>query len=156
VNRLREAMAWLADNGGHVAVIAIDLDGLKSVNDRYGHASGDELLQETGRRLRATARTGDTVARLGGDEFVVVCPGLAQGPAAALAEHVVAALSAPYKLEGDVTAWSGASVGVTVTEDPRTDVDRLLAEADRALYTAKGGGGNRYAVDPAAFRRAAG
>jgi diguanylate cyclase (GGDEF)-like protein/PAS domain S-box-containing protein len=157
VNRLREAMAWLADNdGGHVAVIAIDLDGLKLVNDSYGHATGDELLQETGRRLRATARTGDTVARLGGDEFVVVCPGLMPGAAAALAEHVVAALSAPYHLEGDVTAWAGASVGVTVTEDPLTDVDKLLAEADRALYTAKGGGGNRYAVDRAAFRRAAG
>jgi diguanylate cyclase (GGDEF)-like protein/PAS domain S-box-containing protein len=156
VNRLREAMTWLADNGGHVAVIAIDLDGLKSVNDTFGHATGDELLQETGRRLRATARTGDTVSRLGGDEFVVVCPGLMPGAAAALAEHVVTALSAPYQLEGDVTAWSGASVGVTVTDDPYTDVDKLLAEADRALYTAKGGGGNRYAVDPAAFRRAAG
>jgi diguanylate cyclase (GGDEF)-like protein/PAS domain S-box-containing protein len=156
VNRLREAMSWLGEHGGHVAVIAVDLDGLKSVNDTYGHATGDELLQETAHRLRATARTGDTVARLGGDEFVVVCPGLTPGAAAALAEHVVTALSAPYELKGDVTAWSGASAGVTVTDDPQTDVDRLLAEADRALYAAKGGGGNRYAVDTAAFRRAAG
>ncbi|HVQ92692.1 MAG TPA: diguanylate cyclase [Mycobacteriales bacterium] len=156
VNRLREAMAWLAEtSGSHVAVIAVDLDGLKSVNDTYGHATGDELLQETGHRLRRTARKGDTVARLGGDEFVVVCPGLQPGAAAALAEHVVTALSAPYQLKNNVTAWSGASVGVTLTEDPYSDPDKLLAEADRALYAAKGGGGNRYAVDTDAFRRAA-
>jgi diguanylate cyclase (GGDEF)-like protein/PAS domain S-box-containing protein len=156
VNRLREAMAWLLDTGGgHVAVIAVDLDGLKAVNDTYGHAYGDELLQTTADRLRRTARKGDTVARLGGDEFVMVCPGLLPGAAAALAEHVVAALSKPYQLSGGVLAKSGASVGVTLTEDPYTEPDKLLAEADRALYAAKGSGGNRYMVDTDAFRRAA-
>jgi diguanylate cyclase (GGDEF)-like protein len=155
VDRLTEAMAWLADSRSHVAVIAVDLDGLKSVNDTYGHATGDELLRETAHRLRSLVRDGDTVARLGGDEFVLICPGVGPGQATELAERVVTELSAPYNLADGVTAWSGASVGVTVTEEPYADVDRLLAQADRALYAAKDGGGNRYALDPTAYRRAA-
>ena len=151
VGRLREAMVRLAQGVGCVAVIAVDLDGLKAVNDTYGHATGDELLRETAVRLRAVTREGDTVARVGGDEFVLLGEGLGAATAAAVAGRLVAELSAPYHLSGGVTAWSGASVGVTVTADPRADVDRLLADADRALYAAKGDGGNRYAVDPAAF-----
>ena len=132
----------------HVAVIAVDLDGLKRVNDTHGHATGDELLRETARRLRSVVRDRDLVARLGGDEFVLLCAGRRpgrRGPAGGADrgrdQHAVL-------LPGGVTAWSGASVGVTVTDDPADDVDRLLAQADRALYAAKGGGGNRYAVHP--------
>ncbi|HYT09589.1 MAG TPA: GGDEF domain-containing protein, partial [Mycobacteriales bacterium] len=133
---------------GPVAVIAVDLDGLKRVNDTHGHATGDELLRETARRLRSAVRERDLVARLGGDEFVLVCVDVDEVGAAALAERIVAEISIPYSLPGGVTAWSGASVGVTVTADPSADVDRLLAQADRALYAAKSEGGNRYAVCP--------
>ena len=152
VDRLRKAVAALGGPEGlalrHVAVIAVDLDGLKRVNDTHGHATGDELLRETARRLRSVVRDRDLVARLGGDEFVLLCAGVDQAGAARLAERIVAEISTPYLLPGGVTAWSGASVGVTVTDDPDDDVDRLLAQADRALYAAKGSGGNRYAVHP--------
>ncbi len=151
VDRLRRSIAALdgaAGQAGHVAVIAVDLDGLKRVNDTYGHATGDDLLRETARRLRSVVRDLDLVARLGGDEFVLLCTELDVAGAARLAERIVAEISSPYLLTGGVTAWSGASVGVTVTDDPRADVDRLLAQADRALYAAKGDGGNRYVVHP--------
>ncbi|HVE29473.1 MAG TPA: diguanylate cyclase [Mycobacteriales bacterium] len=154
VDRLRRSIAALDEGAdgqpGHVAVIAVDLDGLKRVNDTYGHATGDDLLRETARRLRSVVRDSDLVARLGGDEFVLLCAELDVSGAARLAERIVAAISSPYLLAGGVTAWSGASVGVTVTDDPRADVDRLLAQADRALYAAKGDGGNRYVVHPRA------
>ena len=156
VDRLRQSVAALAGGAPgpdgrarHVAVIAVDLDGLKRVNDTHGHATGDELLRETARRLRSVVRDRDLVARLGGDEFVLLCAGVDPAGAARLAERIVAEISTPYSLPGGVTAWSGASVGVTVTDDPADDVDRLLAQADRALYAAKGSGGNRYAVHPA-------
>ncbi len=152
VDRLRTAVAALGGPDGpalrHVAVIAVDLDGLKRVNDTHGHATGDELLRETARRLRSVVRDRDLVARLGGDEFVLLCAGVDPVGAARLAERIVSEISTPYSLPGGVTAWSGASVGVTVTDDPADDVDRLLAQADRALYAAKGSGGNRYAVHP--------
>jgi diguanylate cyclase (GGDEF)-like protein/PAS domain S-box-containing protein len=151
VDRLRRSIAALGGTHGrpgHVAVIAVDLDGLKRVNDTYGHATGDDLLRETARRLRSVVGDLDLVARLGGDEFVLLCAELDVGGAARLAERIVAEISSPYLLTGGVTAWSGASVGVTVTDDPRADVDRLLAQADRALYAAKGDGGNRYVVHP--------
>ena len=153
VDRLRKSVADLdgaAGGPGHVAVIAVDLDGLKRVNDTYGHATGDDLLRETARRLRSVVGDRDLVARLGGDEFVLLCAELDVAGAAGLAEQIVAEISSPYLLTGGVTAWSGASVGVTVTDDPHADVDRLLAQADRALYAAKGDGGNRYVVHPRA------
>lgn len=142
-------VAGLATRPGHVAVLAVDLDGLKRVNDTHGHATGDDLLRETARRLRTVVREHDLVARLGGDEFVLLCSGVDPDAAVRLADRVVREISTPYVLPGDVTAWSGASVGVTLTDDPAADLDRLLAEADRALYAAKGSGGNRFAVHPA-------
>jgi diguanylate cyclase (GGDEF)-like protein len=149
VDRLRKWIAALdGDRHRHVAVIAVDLDGLKRVNDTYGHATGDDLLRETARRLRSVVRDRDLVARLGGDEFVLLCAGVDTEGASRLAERIVTEISSPYLLPGGVTAWSGASVGVTVTDDQRDDVDRLLAQADRALYSAKGDGGNRYVVHP--------
>jgi diguanylate cyclase (GGDEF)-like protein/PAS domain S-box-containing protein len=153
VDRLTRWVAAIApDLHRSVAVIAVDLDGLKRVNDTHGHATGDDLLRETARRLRTVVRDRDLVARLGGDEFVLLCAGVDTVGAARLAERIVTEIGSPYLLPGGVTAWSGASVGVTVTDDPREDVDTLLAQADRALYEAKGSGGNRYVVHPAAGR----
>jgi diguanylate cyclase (GGDEF)-like protein/PAS domain S-box-containing protein len=148
VDRLQRSIAALATEYGSVAVIAVDLDGLKRVNDTHGHATGDELLRETGRRLRLVVRERDLVARLGGDEFVLLCVGVDALGATRLAERIVAEIGRPYSLPGGIIAWSGASVGVSATDDPADDVDRLLAQADRALYQAKGSGGNRYAVAP--------
>jgi diguanylate cyclase (GGDEF)-like protein/PAS domain S-box-containing protein len=156
VGRLTEAMEWIRRSQGHVAVLAIDLDGLKAVNDTYGHATGDELLRETGLRLGAVVRPNDTVARLGGDEFLLVCQGLMLPAAAELADRVVADLSAPYQLSGGIITWAGASVGVAVTDDPDTNVDQLLAQADRALYEAKDHGGNQYVVHSQTYHREAG
>ena len=151
VDRLTRWVAALdGDRYRHVAVIAVDLDGLKKVNDTYGHATGDDLLRETARRLRSVVRDRDLVARLGGDEFVLLCAGVDCAGATALADRIVTEIGSPYLLPGGVTAWSGASVGVTVADDPRDDIDRLLAQADRALYTAKGDGGSRYVVHPGA------
>jgi diguanylate cyclase (GGDEF)-like protein len=99
-------------------------------------------------------REGDTAARFGGDEFVLVCAGVERRGAARLGERIVTEISAPYRLAGGITAWAGASVGVTVTGDPDADLDKLLAQADRALYAAKASGGNRYAVDSASARHA--
>lgn len=146
IERLRRAISGLATRPGYVAVLAVDLDGLKRVNDTHGHATGDDLLRETARRLRSVVREHDLVSRLGGDEFVLLCVGVDPAGAVRLAERVVTEVATPYALPGGVTAWSGASVGVTVTGDPAADLDRLLAEADRALYAAKGSGGNRFAV----------
>jgi diguanylate cyclase (GGDEF)-like protein/PAS domain S-box-containing protein len=155
VDRLTRWVAAIApDLHQYVAVLAVDLDGLKRVNDTYGHATGDDLLRETARRLRTVVRDRDLVARLGGDEFVLLCAGVDTVGASRLAERIVTEIGSPYLLPGGVTAWSGASVGVTVTDDPRDDVDTLLAQADRALYEAKGGGGNRYVVHPSSAGRA--
>jgi diguanylate cyclase (GGDEF)-like protein/PAS domain S-box-containing protein len=154
VDRMTRWVAGIAPEAHHhVAVIAVDLDGLKRVNDTYGHATGDDLIRETARRLRSVVRDRDLVTRLGGDEFVLLCTGVDTVGASRLADRVVTEIGAPYLLPGGVTAWSGASVGVTVSDDPRDDVDRLLAQADRALYEAKGSGGNRYVISPLAAGR---
>jgi diguanylate cyclase (GGDEF)-like protein/PAS domain S-box-containing protein len=155
IERLTRWVAAIApDLHRSVAVLAVDLDGLKRVNDTYGHATGDDLLRETARRLRTVVRDRDLVARLGGDEFVLLCAGVDTVGASRLAERIVTEIGSPYLLPGGVTAWSGASVGVTVTDDPQEDVDTLLAQADRALYEAKGGGGSQYVVHPSSAGRA--
>ncbi|MFD0482976.1 diguanylate cyclase domain-containing protein [Kineococcus sp. GCM10028916] len=118
-----------------VAVIYVDLDHFKPVNDRYGHAAGDLLLRLAADRMAGLLRPGDGLARLGGDEFVVV---LATGDAAVVAEVAArtgAALRAPYDLDGAVVRVS-ASIGTAVSTEPAT-LDELLRRADAAMYAAK-------------------
>ena len=116
------------------AVLFIDLDNFKEVNDRHGHAAGDELLRELGRRLRGALRDADSVGRMGGDEFLVICPDVG-GPGAAmrLAERVAAAL------QNDMFDAGGrrASVGVAWTAGSTLTADGLVARADRAMYESK-------------------
>ncbi len=142
---------------GRVGVLLVDLDRFKPVNDRYGHAAGDEVLSAVGRRLSAAGRPGVTVARLGGDEFVVLLPGLPADPdaavaaALAVAERVSAALAAPYVV-GGVELAVGASVGAATVPCaavvPAAGLAAALAAADVAMYAAKGGGGGlRVAPD---------
>ncbi|RKS79969.1 PAS domain S-box-containing protein/diguanylate cyclase (GGDEF)-like protein [Motilibacter peucedani] len=123
--------------GSSVALLFVDLDRFKDVNDTYGHAYGDEILREAARRLRACSREGDSVARLGGDEFVMLCPGLRTAEAAQeLASRVQATLSQPYWCDGELL-HIGASVGCAVTEPGASTPAQLLAYADQQMYAAK-------------------
>ena len=139
-DRVRRQLARLKRNPqGAAAVIYLDLDGFKPVNDRYGHPAGDELLVQVGERLRIAARETDTVARLGGDEFAVLAADLgAAGDAQCVAERFQRAVEAPaYRLEAG-EARIGASTGYSVAEAGKAaTVDELLGQADQAMYREK-------------------
>nr|WP_232631281.1 EAL domain-containing protein [Methylobacterium sp. Leaf118] len=134
-----------------LAVLCLDLDRFKPVNDSFGHAVGDGLLKAVAERLRVQVRAGDTVARLGGDEFAVLSAIGDAEDAAALAQRLIRSISAPYQLSG-ITVEIGMSVGIALADlgegDPESgrdpgigyDIERLLKEADMALYEAKAGG----------------
>jgi diguanylate cyclase (GGDEF)-like protein len=127
-------------HGGRFALLMADLDGFKAVNDRLGHAAGDALLGEVGRRLSAAVREGDVVARLGGDEFAVLVGAPGDGEAlAALAGRLVDACARPFDL-GGCDARIGISVGAALYPDDGTDLDVLLEHADLALYAVKADG----------------
>ena len=131
----------------------VDLDGFKRINDAFGHGTGDALLVETARRLRASVRADDTVARLGGDEFVVIVGGSIDR-AAAVAHRILAGLRAPFAVDGDTHRLSG-SVGIAAWPGDAHDPDSLLERADAAMYRAKAAGRDRLAVfDPSAPGRA--
>ncbi len=148
LDRLDQALMRARRGGGCVAVIFVDLDHFKSLNDAYGHAHGDRVLVETALRLRASVRVSDTVARLGGDEFVVVLPDLpAASDALPVAEKIRRALDDPET--GGGRMFLGASVGVACYPDDGLDQDALLARADAAMYAAKRSGGNSVLQAPA-------
>jgi len=126
--------------GEGLAVLYLDLDHFKEVNDTLGHPAGDELLRAVAGRLKNCVRTGDTIARLGGDEFAIIRPGLVRPEELiTVAERIVSVLSQPYQLEGhEVTV--GASVGIARAPNDGTSADQLLKNADMALYRAKADG----------------
>jgi diguanylate cyclase (GGDEF)-like protein len=137
--------AWQRAERRHevLALILLDLDGFKPVNDRYGHEAGDQLLVQVGQRLQAGARTTDLVARLGGDEFVLVCEAIGGAEQAeALAARLLEQLGRPFQLSGGEVRI-GASIGIGFARPPQGSCDRLLREADAAMYAAKAGGRNR-------------
>ncbi|MBL8334493.1 MAG: GGDEF domain-containing protein, partial [Rubrivivax sp.] len=146
-----------ADRRGHgLALLFIDLDRFKPINDRYGHAMGDRVLREVARRLQATLRTTDITARIGGDEFVVLLPALAQaGDSALVAEKLIAAVSAPMHLDGQELSV-GASIGVITYPEGGRDAEELLRGADAAMYQVKQAGRNgvRVHTRPAALAEA--
>jgi len=149
LDRLDQALRRAKRGGVNVALIYIDLDHFKSLNDAYGHAHGDRVLVETALRLRACVRESDTVARLGGDEFVVVLPDLVQGDdALPVAEKIRQSLYDPEL--GGGRLFLGASVGLALSPEHGQDQDALLAKADAAMYEAKRSGGNavRLAYSP--------
>lgn len=119
-----------------IALLYGDLDGFKPINDRLGHAAGDEVLVETAQRLRRTVRAGDLVARLGGDEFAVLCEGAGQSEAVEIAERVWRAVAAPMLAAGE-TVEVGISVGIATAASPEATAEDLLAEADAAMYREK-------------------
>ncbi|WP_312487681.1 sensor domain-containing diguanylate cyclase [Massilia timonae] len=140
---LPEAMARASRSAMPAALLFIDMDGFKAVNDTHGHEEGDELLRQFGARLAAGVRMTDLVARLAGDEFVVVLEMLASpGDAEDTAHKLLACIRAPYTLRTTVVTV-GASIGVALfAPDDKPDLDAWLARADHAMYAAKRGGKN--------------
>jgi len=143
-DRLKQAIVHAQRNHTLAAVLYVDLDKFKPVNDTYGHEAGDAVLQEVAARLKSCLRASDTVARVGGDEFVVILPALASRPdAMPVAEKMVTSLCRPYSF-GDRNFEVGASVGIAIYPRDARDLDTLLSNADKAMYTAKNSGGRRY------------
>jgi len=140
---LEHAVNKARRTGESLAVLFIDLDGFKTVNDTLGHSTGDHLLREIAHRLRAKIRESDLVARLGGDEFVVMVESVADRTSLQLvAAKILAAVGEPMQLQGhDVTVT--ASIGIAVFPEDGADVSTLLANADMAMYRAKALGHNR-------------
>lgn len=149
MDRLSQALARMEREPGRLAVLFIDLDHFKKVNDTHGHDVGDLLLCDVAKRLEAVSRRVDTVARFGGDEFVMLCDKLAaEEDVRIIAERVVRALARPYVHEGTALPAS-ASIGVVVAADPYVPTDVLIRDADAAMYQAKARGGNRIFGSPA-------
>jgi diguanylate cyclase (GGDEF)-like protein len=142
--RLTQCLEEAIAQAGRAAVMFIDLDRFKNVNDMLGHGVGDQLLVQAAKRLQACARDADVVARLGGDEFALVLPALASdADAAAVAARVVEALAQPFYLEGQ-PLFVSASVGIATYPENGRDAECLLKNADTAMYGAKNGGRNNY------------
>jgi len=142
--RLAEALARLARTGEACALLLIDLDRFKPVNDTLGHPIGDALLEKVADRLRSTVRPTDTVARIGGDEFVILQAGVRDAAGTqALARRIVDLIGRTYMVEGHLLTI-GASVGVALAPEDGADADRLLKNADLALYRAKLDGRGTY------------
>jgi two-component system cell cycle response regulator len=146
---LRRHLGGLTDSGQgrHLAVLMVDVDHFKTVNDRYGHPAGDRALRLIADTLRANTRVFDSLARYGGEEFVVVMPGTGAADAEAAAERLRAAVE---RIEFETSAGNLApltvSVGVAYTAETAIDPDMLLQAADTALYDAKRNGRNRVEI----------
>ncbi|HEX3391167.1 MAG TPA: EAL domain-containing protein [Solirubrobacteraceae bacterium] len=155
MDRARQALTRLHRSRGLVAILFIDLDRFKAVNDNLGHALGDHILISVSQRLAEMMRDSDTIARMGGDEFVILAEDLnSDGEALTVAERVLHALQAPFVV-GSTEVSMLASVGVSVSHDPETDPETLLREADVAMYRAKRSGGYRLELFDEHLRREA-
>ncbi|HTN93898.1 MAG TPA: PAS domain S-box protein [Gallionella sp.] len=147
LDRLQQGLAISARNGRHGALLFLDMDHFKNINDTQGHAKGDELLIEVARRLHTCVREGDSVARLGGDEFVVVLEDLSTDADEAatqtelVADKIRVELDKPYVM-GDYEFHSTVSIGISLFFDHRESVEDLLRHADVAMYQAKMSGRN--------------
>ena len=146
-DRLAQALTGSNRDHNHGALVFIDLDNFKNINDSAGHLTGDELLVQVGERLKNTVRDWDTVARLGGDEFVLILKGFPAEPADAAAkvekvcEKIRDALNEPYNLNG-IEYTGTPSIGITLFYDHETSLEELLSQADMAMFRAKEDGRN--------------
>jgi diguanylate cyclase (GGDEF)-like protein/PAS domain S-box-containing protein len=146
-DRLQQAQASFVRTGNKGAILFIDLDNFKALNDTQGHDVGDLLLVQVAKRLKACVRDGDTVARLGGDEYVVVLEDLSEDPveaatqAKAVGKKILLALNKPYQLVG-YEYRNTPSIGITLLSDQHQSIDEMLKQADIAMYQAKKSGRN--------------
>jgi diguanylate cyclase (GGDEF)-like protein len=146
---LDDVNARLADTSRKaegLALLFLDLDGFKSVNDTYGHACGDRLLKMVASRLRRVVRPADLVARIGGDEFLVLAEGLAQEPALELGRRLINEVATSYDLGEGISTEVGVSVGIAMAPEHGTDFATLVEVADAALYEAKSQGKMRCSM----------
>ena len=142
--RLEQAIAWAKEKEQLLALLFLDLDGFKQINDTKGHDIGDLLLTAVARRLTGCLRGSDTVARLGGDEFTVILPGIPSSQdAARVATKLLTTLARPFELDGHLISIT-SSVGISLYPHQASDLETLLKEADNAMYRAKQSGKGRY------------
>jgi diguanylate cyclase (GGDEF)-like protein/PAS domain S-box-containing protein len=143
-DRLRMALAQLTRSGSKLALLFLDLDNFKTINDGLGHGAGDALLVELSSRMEGLLRSGDTLARLGGDEFVILLPEIESMEGAShTANRLLDALKQPV-VHGDVEYFVTASIGVTIAPDDGSDGHKLIKNADMAMYRAKNLGRNNF------------
>ncbi|NJN59787.1 MAG: CHASE2 domain-containing protein, partial [Leptolyngbyaceae cyanobacterium SL_5_9] len=143
-DRLQQALTWASEHGQLAALLFLDLDGFKTINDTLGHQTGDLLLKAVAQRLTGCLRGSDMVARLGGDEFVVLLPAIpAVQDVTRVAEKILATLSQKFVLE-DQTILITTSLGISIYPLSGTSMEDLMVKADRAMYDAKELGKNRY------------
>lgn len=144
LDNLDQCVSLAKRNGYKVAVLFLDLDGFKLINDTLGHDGGDMLLQEVAKRLKGDIRASDTVARVGGDEFIFVLNNIGSAEhAASMANKIIASLSDPFNIKGK-QCHVGGSVGISIFPDDSADSGVLIRQADGAMYLAKQGGKNTY------------
>ncbi|MBS0248203.1 MAG: GGDEF domain-containing protein [Proteobacteria bacterium] len=143
INAVEERLKVAQPGDKMLALLFLDLDGFKTVNDTFGHAAGDQLLKMAAGRLSRALRAGDLAARIGGDEFVVLAENLNEAQALALGEQMIAAIACQYDFGNGTTASIGVSVGIAMAPEHGTDFVDLLAVADAALYEAKSTGKSR-------------
>lgn len=152
-DRLQQAMIQSQRHGQSLAVVFLDLDGFKAVNDRHGHAIGDQLLITVGSRMKTALREGDTLARIGGDEFVTLLVDLEHPRDYELVLTRLLQAAADPVMVGESVLHVSASIGVTVYPQDGADADQLMRHADQAMYQAKQAGKNRYYLfDPESRR----
>jgi len=156
LQRLEQAMQrYVANPNEQFAVLFIDLDRFKVINDSVGHLVGDDLLFQVGGRIRACLKTRDVVARLGGDEFAVLLEGIVDtGKAALIAERIISELQTPFRL-GTKEIFTSASIGIALSSPHYRQPEELLRDADAAMYNAKDGGRHRAAMFDDRLRREA-
>jgi diguanylate cyclase (GGDEF)-like protein len=143
-DRIRQALIQARRFNATVALLFVDLDHFKNINDSLGHSAGDALLQAAAKRMNRCVRDGDTVARLGGDEFIILLPTInAVEDAATVANKILHELTPPFQLQGH-KSFSSASIGISIFPDDTTEMEDLLRNADTAMYHAKALGRNNY------------
>jgi diguanylate cyclase (GGDEF)-like protein/PAS domain S-box-containing protein len=145
LDRVQVALARIERRAAPVAVLFIDLDRFKLVNDSLGHSIGDRMLIEVAERLHGALRPNDTVSRFGGDEFTILCENIDERGAKAVAERISESLSEPFLIDGR-ELFASASLGVSISRDHHVQAEAMLRDSDAAMYRAKEQGGSRFVI----------